>query len=309
MYRPGDGVVYILKNVGGRFSPVYASFNGIGGYDLRSKKDRILPFDYDGSGKADHLIAYRPGDRILYILKNIGGTFSPVYASGDGIGGYDLWSDNDLVCPFDYDGSGKQDHLLMYRPGDGIAYILKNTGGRFSAVYASGNGIGSYDLRSKKDRIVPFDYDGTGKLSHLVTYRSGDGILYILKNSGGTFSPVYAAGNGIGGYDLRSDNDRVFAFDYDMTGRQDHLVLYRPGQGTIWILRNTRGQFAPVFAVGSPGNGIGGYDLASDTDRAFAYDYDGSGRLDHLALYRPGNGVFWILQNARGVFSPIYVPR
>jgi hypothetical protein len=44
-------------------------------------------------------------------------------------------------------------------------------------------------------------------------------------------------------------------------------------------------------------------------DRVFAFDYDGSGLQDHLALYRPGTGIFWILQNDHGVFSPVYVPR
>ena len=41
--------------------------------------------------------------------------------------------------------------------------------------------------------------------------------------------------------------------------------------------------YAPVYAEGSPGNGIGGYDLADDRDRAFPFDYTGSGKLDHLA--------------------------
>jgi len=46
-------------------------------------------------------------------------------------------------------------------------------------------------------------------------------------------------GSGIGGYDLASPADRVFAFDYTSSGKLDHLVLYRPGTGTIWILQNT----------------------------------------------------------------------
>jgi hypothetical protein len=54
--------------------------------------------------------------------------------------------------------------------------------------------------------------------------------------------------------------------------------------------------FTPVFAVGSPGNGIGGYDLADNRDRAFAFDYDHSGKLDHPVLYRPGLGTMWILR-------------
>ena len=30
-------------------------------------------------------------------------------------------------------------------------------------------------------------------------------------------------------------------------------------------------------------------------DQALAFDYDGSGKLDHLALYRPGHGIIYIL--------------
>src|SRR5438128_890426 len=133
--------------------------------------------------------------------------------------------------------------------------------------------------------------------------------MWILKNSGGAFSAVYAQGdpgNGIGGYDLGSGTDRAFAFDYDSSGKIDHLALYRPGAGTIWILKNSRGNFGAVYEQGDPGSGIGGYDLRSTLDRAFAFDYDGSGKLDHLVLYRPGTGTIWILKNNGGAFSPVY---
>ncbi len=113
------------------------------------------------------------------------------------------------------------------------------------------------------------------------------------------FAPVYAQGDpgsGIGGFDLKSPADRAFAFDYDGSGKLDHLALYRPGTGTIWILKNSGGSFTPVYAQGDPGSGIGGFDLKSPADRAFAFDYDGSGKLDHLALYRPATGTIWILE-------------
>jgi subtilisin family serine protease len=114
------------------------------------------------------------------------------------------------------------------------------------------------------------------------------------------YTPVFAEGSpghGIGGYDLADPADRVFAFDYDRSGKLDHLVLYRPGLGTLWIMRNNGGgSFSPVYAEGSPGHGIGGYDLADPADRAFAFDYDRSDKLDHLALYRPGTGTIWILR-------------
>jgi hypothetical protein len=279
--------------------------NGIGGYDLKSPADLSFAFDYDSSGRLDHLTLYRPGTGTIWILKNSSGVFSPVYRQGDpgnGIGGYDLKSPADRVFAFDYDSSGKLDHLVLYRPGTGTMWILKNSGGVFSPVYHQGdpgNGIGGYDLKSPADRAFAFDYDSSGKLDHLALYRPATGTMWILKNSGGVFSPVYRQGdpgNGIGGYDLRSPADLAFAFDYDSTGKLDHMVLYRAGTGTLWILQNTGGAFSPVYHQGDPGLGIGGYDLKSPADLAFSFDYDGSTKLDHLTLYRPGTGTIWILR-------------
>jgi hypothetical protein len=58
--------------------------------------------------------------------------------------------------------------------------------------------------------------------------------MTILKNANGTFNPVYE-GSGIGGYDLKSWHDQAFAFDYEHSGKLDHIVLYRPGQGSVSI--------------------------------------------------------------------------
>ncbi|MCC5608391.1 hypothetical protein LC612_16735, partial [Nostoc sp. CHAB 5834] len=187
----------------------------------------------------------------------------------------------------------------------GTIWILKNRAGSFSPVYAQGDpgrGIGGYDLKSSADRAFAFDYDSSGKLDHLALYRPGTGTIWILKNRAGSFSPVYAQGDpgrGIGGYDLKSSADIAFAFDYDGSGKLDHLALYRPGTGTIWILRNNGGNFTPVYQQGDPGIGIGGYDLRSPADLAFAFDYDGSSRLNHLALYRPGTGTIWIVRRRK----------
>jgi hypothetical protein len=308
LYRPGTGTMWILKNAGGAFSPVYAQGDpgsGIGGYDLKSPADRAFAFDYESSAKADHIALYRPGTGTMWILKNAGGAFSPVYAQGDpgnGIGGYDLKSPTDRAFAFDYDSSGKLDHIVLYRPGTGTMWILKNSGGAFSPVYAQGdpgNGIGGYDLKSAADRAFAFDYDGSGKLDHIALYRPGTGTFWILKNFGGNFAPVYAQGdpgNGIGGYDLKSGADQAFAFDYDNSGKMDHLVLYRPGTGTLWILKNAGGTFSAVYAQGDPGRGVGGYDLLSPADRSFGFDYASSGRSSYLTLYRPGTGTIWILK-------------
>jgi len=315
LFRPGTGTIWILQNVGPTFHPVYAEGapgTGIGGYNLASPADHVTSFDYNSIGHPDHLVLYRPGTGIISILKNTGGFFSSVYSSTNGIGGYDLKSTADLGFTFDYDSSGKRDHLVFYRPGTGTIWILKKKHGVFSPVYhqgAPGTGIGGYDLASPADRVLPFDYDHSGKMDHLVLYRPGTGTIWILKNKHGVFSPVYhqgAPGNGIGGYDLASTADRVHAFDYDHSGKLDYLVLYRPGTGTIWILKNHLGAFTPVYHQGAPGTGIGGYDLKSTADRVFAFDYNHINQPDHLGLYRPGTGTIWILQNNNGTFSPVY---
>jgi len=140
----------------------------------------------------------------------------------------------------------------------------------------------------------------------LALFRPGSGIIFILKNNGGHFSPVLSSFNGFGGYNLKSESDRIFAFDYTSSGKLDHLVLYRPGTGTIWILRNSGGVFTSVYQQGDPGIGIGGYNLKSSVDRVFALDYERNGRMDHLALYRPGTGTIWILKNEGGTFRPVY---
>lgn len=296
------------------------SGNGIGGYDLKSGADRILAFDYDHSGKNDHLVLTRAGTGIIWILKNKGGSFSPVYQQGDpvqgsggqGIGGFDLKSPVDKRFAFDYGHSGNLDHLCFFRPGSGIFSIVKHTNGNFSSIYSSGNaskGIGGYDLKSPNDLAFAFDFDHTGKQDHIVLYRPGTGAFTILKNVNGTFQPVYRQadpGRGIGGFDLKSTKDRAFAFDYDRSGYNDHIALYRPGTGTFWIIKNRNGLFEPVYKQGDPGSGIGGYDLKSAQDRVFGFDADNSGRDDHLVLYRPGTGAIFIVKNFSGDFLPVY---
>lgn len=281
---------------------------GIGGYDLKSTADHIFAFDYDQTGKADHLVIYRPGSGAIRILANRGGIFVPRYAQTlFGIGGYDLSSPADQAFAFDFDHVGRKDHIVFYRPGAGTVWVLKNSNGFFRPVYRQAEiGIGGYDLKSPADRAFAFDYDHSGKLDYLFVYRPGTGINWILKNENGVFTTVRNSSRGIGGYDLKSTSDLIFAYDYESTGKLDHLVLYRPGTGTLWILRNLNGIFAAVYLQGTPGKGIGGFDLLSPADRAFAYDFANTGHLDHIVFTRSGTGVAFILRNTGGDFSSVF---
>ena len=246
-------------------------------------------------------------------VSSSGANYSPVSRHVEGVGGYDLRFSVDHITTFDYDHNGILDHLILYRPGRGAIFIVKNNNNNeFTPVYAQGDGgsgIGGYDLRDSRDRIFAFDYDHSGKRDHLALYRPGTGTMWILQNKSGVFTAVYAQGcpgAGIGGYDLQAPADRAFAFDYNSSGKRDHIVLYRPGTGTIWILQTDRGEFSPTYHTGDPGNGIGGYFNKSPDDRAFAFDFSGSGMADHLVFYRPGAGTLWILENVRGIFRFVF---
>ena len=55
--------------------------------------------------------------------------------------------------------------------------------------------------------------------------------------------------------------------------------------------------------------GIDGHDFKSSADRAFAHDYEGSGRLDYIAMYQPGAGIFAVLKNDNEVFTKVLQNR
>jgi hypothetical protein len=169
-----------------------------------------------------------------------------------------------------------------------------------------GSGIGDYDLKSPADSGFALDFDHSGMMDHIVFYRPGRGAIAILKNNGGVFSLVYFQGDtgsaiGIGGWDLKSPEDRAFAFDYDQSGMMDHIVFYRPGRGAIAILKNNGGVFSPVYFQGDTGSaiGIGDYDLKSPADQAFAFDFFQSGELSTLVLFRPGRGACFIVMKCQ----------
>ncbi len=167
-----------------------------------------------------------------------------------------------------------------------------------------GTGIGGYDLSSPADLGFAYDYDGTGKLDHLVFYRPGTGAIFILKNNSGSFTTVYKQvdpgngqhGGGIGDFALTSQYDQGFAFDYKGTGKQNYLVFYSPGTGKVSILQNFNGNFINVYPQGQQTGGIGGYDLAGTMDLGFSFDATGSGKQNGLVFYRPGTGAIFILK-------------
>jgi hypothetical protein len=343
--RTEDPVLRVLqKNPDGSFKMVFNSRQQTLQYSLAAG-DQMFAFDYDGSGCLDHLVVYRPGAGMISILKRnkqqTGDTFTTVVAvAKGGIGGFDLGDASDRMFAFVYDDAGKLlNHLVAYQPGTGIVYILKKASGgtgadSFQPVYHQGKpgdpglgaaGIGGYNLRDSRDVLFAYDYDGTGRRDHIVCYRPGTGTVWIVKkvsnnDDRNAFTSVYAQGGGIGGYPVNDGSDRLLAYGYRSSaapgGQPDHLVAFRPGTGIVWVLKKVSDDdkpeaFQEVFRSGdaagnTPGDGIGGYDLANPADQLSTFDYAGTGKGDDLVLYRPGGGNIWILRPDGDLFVPVY---
>ena len=370
-------LVSVVAHQGTNFPYLYrreGDAAAIAGYDFTSGSDRMFAFDYSGdlarAGTVlDHLALYRPGEGLFQIVGtkptadgsvDFERVFPPMAAGANppgGIAGYDLGRSSDRAFAFDYLSTGKLDHIVLYRPAEHICWVVgrkRDASGEpvdppvFERLYPAASegpdpktrGIGGYDLDGTTDRAFAFDYDGSGKQDHIVLYRPGSHICWIIgrkKDSQGTalnppvFERVYPPASegpdpetkGIGGYDLDSTSDRAFAFDYEGTGKLDHIVLYRPGTGIVWVVgrkKDASGKpvnppvFERLYPAASEGpdpktRGIGGYDLTSEVDRALAFDYQGTGKLDHIVLYRPGQtNICWIVgrKGASSTFESVY---
>ena len=237
------------------------------------------------------------------------------------IGLFDFSSRYDRALVFDYNGDHIDD-LFFYRPGSGVACVVRSNGdGTFDNVYyangSSSSGIGLYDLRSITDQVLKFDYNGDGN-DDLFLYRPGRGAVGVVRSNGdGTFTSVYNVidngsnpPNGIGGYTLLSSKDRVFSFHLN-GDTYDDLLLYRPSRGAISALTSRGdGTFRSFYSVidngAAPPNGIWWFDLLSSDDKALAFNSNGDS-IEELLFYRPGRGAISILSpNQDGTFRNVY---
>lgn len=336
LYRPGSGVACVVRSNGnGTFDNIYyadgISANGIGLFDLRSKIDQVLTFDYNGDGN-DDLLLYRPGSGAVGIVRSNGdGTFTSVYNVIDngsdppnGIGVYTLLSSKDRVLAFHLNGDSYDD-LLLYRPSRGAISALTSRGDgtfrNFYSVIDNGtdipNGICWFDLLSSNDKALAFNYNGN-PIDELLFYRPGRGAISIVSpNQDGTFRDVYsvidngsAYPNGIGGYDLLSTKDIVLTCDYDGDDAKD-LLIFRPGKGAVSVVHSNGDEtFSSVYKVIDNGaalpNGLCGFDLLSSNDLALIFDYNGDGN-DDIFFYRPGRGAVNIIcSKGDGTFNSVY---
>lgn len=295
-YCPGEQIVYIFKSNGdGTFTQRYPTQanplgTGIGGYNLASSSDQGFAFDYEGAGKLDYLVFFRPTQGAISIIKSNGdGTFSAVYSMiepGTGIAGCTFADPNTRGFAFDLNGSGKLDHLVFYYPTQNSIYIIQQQpGDTFTTVYSS--------AVNSPNTALP-------------------GSTYIIQHQRQTFTAIYPnaanpAGKGLAGFNFKSSSTQCFAYDCEGSGKQDYLFFYVPGGyggSRVAIIKINRGSDGSITysQVFSSSQGLGGYDLANPADLGFAFDYNDSGGLNNITLYRPAHGNVAIYK-VRGVTS------
>ncbi|OCK73751.1 hypothetical protein K432DRAFT_430417 [Lepidopterella palustris CBS 459.81] len=141
-------------------------------------------------------------------------------------------------------------------------------------------------------RACTLDYNYTGKQDRIVFYGSGTGYVSIIAHdtTKNVFTFVYTRPTNkskvcIGGFDTIDVYDQCFLFNYDHSGKMDHLVCYRPGTKVIAILKNGKGLFSPVFQIKVWEAGIGRFDWSEIEGRGFALDYEHSEKMDHVLFY------------------------
>ncbi len=244
-YRPVNNVTWVARSNGnGTFSQAFASWNGIGGFNLTHPRDQVRVLDYDGDGR-DDLFFFRPGHRLTNLVRNTPWGFSG--SNSTGFVGYDFWDAIDDVVVLDYNGDNRDD-MFFYRPGNGAAYLARSNGlSGFSLASSSHWGIGGYDIFDRWDTAVKADFNGDN-LDDLFFYRPGGGAAYVLQSDGnGGFSAAYG-GQGFGGtwaYDVSKHQDKVVVLDHNNDNRDDFYLFRADNYRLVQSMSN--GQFLAYY--------------------------------------------------------------
>ncbi|GGV30951.1 hypothetical protein GCM10010260_84110 [Streptomyces filipinensis] len=272
----------------------------------------VVAYDFTGSKMQNHLLCYHPDatgpgqDKVRIYRKGEKDTFELVYKGADiaGLGIYD----ETMLMPFDYTGTGKNDHLLYCTPIwlAGHAYVLAYRDGAFQRVTDRLSTLGGFDL-NKPFFMAGLDYNSKGSSTHLLAYRPGTGKVYVVTSDGkgGLTAVIHNDTGGIGGWDLALEQDRLVPFDYTGQGFNDHILTYRPAPGQQeWVLE--RMVPSNIYVPIVQGTSMAGYDFASPDDTVTPYDFYGTSGLPFLIAYRPGTGKVSVFGQRGGEMAPVY---
>lgn len=234
--------------------------------------------DYNRDGTSD-IANYRPTDgRTLFF--SIGGNGAAADLGTIGQPG------RDVPLAADFDGDGRID-VGVFRRDTAQWIINRSTLGPITIQFGQG-GV---------DEPIPGDYDGDGRID-LAGYRPTSSTFSILMSNGG--SRVIQFGQG--------GVDRALTGDFNGDGKTDFAV-FRPTTSQFFVYTlnpaaPASGRGDTAVAVNFVGNSGFTY-LAGDIPAPG--DYDGLGRTE-LALYRPSNNRFYVLNPTTNAIRTIVMP-
>lgn len=128
----------------------------------------------------------------------------------------------------------------MYRPGDGVYYILDLVTGQWG-----GHPLGVTNLNCTAEPlrcVVPSDYDGDGRADPAV-YNAANATWTIRHSATGqTTSTVWG-----------STGDRPVQNDYDGDGRTD-LAVFNNAYSAVWTIRRSSDATTRTETFGTTGD-------------------------------------------------------
>lgn len=190
--------------------------------------------DYDGDSKMDYTVVRAPSPTSAFewwVLRSSDSTVR-TFAFGNNA--------TDIALPgADYTGDGADDPgIVRIGAGGQLTWWIGTTTGASVMVRTWGN--------FNSDFVIPGgDYDGDARADFMVWRGLGDGVWYLMTNSGNTTYQRFGIPGAV-------DRDRpVRASDFDGDGKTD-IAVYRLSTLTFWVNRSTGGIQTQVWGV--PGN-------------------------------------------------------